>query len=192
MTTVAIPAWTAEGVLPPNDATHPVSPSRSPYEVSLVDYVVHFGTTAERREVLAGYLRHRSALHSAGLTRGFQWLDGSFLEHVERLEGRTPNDVDVVTFFHLPAGRTQAELAAAAPHLLDHAHGKSTYRVDSYLVHLGTSPERLARQSAYWYSVWAHRRDRLWKGFVQVDLSPAEDAAARAALTGLAHPGAPP
>lgn len=39
----------------------------------------------------------------------------------------------------------------------------------------GGYAERLTRHSAYWYSVWSHRRNQLWKGFVQVDLAPGED-----------------
>jgi uncharacterized protein YfaQ (DUF2300 family) len=47
------------------------------------------------------------------------------------------------------------------------------------------APERLAQHSAYWYSVWSHRRDHAWKGFVQLDLAPAGDAAAAAILASL-------
>jgi hypothetical protein len=35
---------------------------------------------------------------------------------------------------------------------------------------------------AYWYSMWSHRRDGMWKGFVQIDLSPSEDTPALAIL----------
>lgn len=181
----AIPAWTAEGVLPPIHASKPVSPERSPYVVSLVDCVLRFGDTAERRIVLDGLLRYRNALHEAGLVRGFQWLDGSFLEHVERIEGRAPNDVDVVTFFRLPAGVSQEQLSASHRIVLDHDEVRAVFHVDGYLVHLGMDAERLTRQSAYWYSVWSHRRNHLWKGFVQLDLAPTEDAAAAGTLASL-------
>jgi hypothetical protein len=147
--------------------------------------VLRFGDTTERRTVLDGLLRYRAALHDVGLVVGFQWLDGSFLEHVERVEGRPPNDVDVVTFYRLPAGRTQHDLMSAQPMLFDHDAVKTSYRVDGYLEHLGMDAERLARRSAYWYSVWSHRRNQLWKGFVQIDLAPGEDAAAVATLGSL-------
>lgn len=124
--------------------------------------------------------------------RGFQWLDGSFLEHVERLEGRPPNDVDVVTFYRLPLGRSQAQLAEQAGALFDHAAIKTTFRVDGYHVHLGMEPERLARQSAYWYSVWSHRRNQQWKGFIQVDLAPVADGTAFATLASLNNTGSHP
>jgi len=43
MTTVAIPNWSAQGVLPPIDALNPTSFERSPYRVDLTDVVVRFG-----------------------------------------------------------------------------------------------------------------------------------------------------
>jgi hypothetical protein len=192
MSPVAIPAWTADGVLPPINASQPVSPERSPYGVSLTDYVLRFSDTPERRSVLDGFLRYRAVLHGAGVVQGFQWLDGSFLEHVELTEGRAPNDVDVVTFYHLPAGVSQAQLAARLAALLDHDSVKAAFRVDGYLVHLGMDAERLTRQSAYWYSVWSHRRNQLWKGFVQVDLASSEDTVAMATLASLTNAGGRP
>jgi len=53
-------------------------------------------------------------------------------------------------------------------------------------------PERLVAHSAYWYSVWSHRRSQLWKGFVQVDLADTEDAAASATIASLANQGGSP
>jgi hypothetical protein len=182
MSMVAIPAWTPEGVLPPINSGKPVSIERSPYIVSLPDYVLRFSDTPERRAVLSGFLDYRATLHRAGLVEGFQWLDGSFLEHVELLENRAPNDLDVVTFFRLPPGRSQRDILAADASLIDHDQLKERFRVDAYLVDLGMHPELLTRQSAYWYSMWSHRRNRLWKGFVQVDLGPAENASAIAIL----------
>jgi hypothetical protein len=52
-------------------------------------------------------------------------------------------------------------------------------------------PERLTRQSAYWYSVWSHRRNQRWKGFVHVDLAPSADATAAATLASLDAGGRP-
>lgn len=102
MTTVSIPAWNTLGVLPPNDPLNPTSSERSPYSVSLLDVVMRFGTTTERRRVLRGFLDYRATLHGLGLHDGFQWLDGSFTEQVELLERRAPRDIDVVTFMNVP------------------------------------------------------------------------------------------
>jgi len=140
--------------------------------------------------ILGGFLKYRAALHALGLTTGFQWINGSFTEHVEicprRL--RPPNDVDVVTFYRTPVGTTQAGLVAISPGLFpgteaEHNTLKNKFLVDAYLVSLNASGERLVDRSAYWYGVWAHQRDTLkWKGFLQLDLGPAEDARAVALL----------
>ncbi len=197
MTTVPIPAWNPVGVIPPFDEARPASMERSPYVVSLADFILRFGQSEERRRILDGFLRYRAALHAAGLVAGFQWVDGSFLEQVERLEARAPNDLDLVTFYHLPAGTSQAELFTRAPHLF-HVTAtakralKVTFHVDPYPVSLGTAPERLTRLSAYWYSMWSHRRNGVWKGFVQIDLAPTEDPRAAAALASLGSQGAQP
>jgi hypothetical protein len=183
MTPVAIPPWNASGVIPPVNSISPVTPDRSPYAVSLAALVLRFGTSADRRRVLDGFLRYRSRLHFAGLVDGFQWLDGSFLEHIEMLEGRPPNDLDVVTFFRLPPGTDGATIMGRAPDAFPmtgaaRAVLKSTFFVDPYLVHLDLPPEALVANGTYWYSLWSHRRDWSWKGYLQIDLGPTEDAIA--------------
>ena len=147
--------------------------------------------------MLDGFLRYRAALHTAGLVQGFQWLDGSFLEHVELLESRPPNDIDVVTFYKLPVGKTQLDLQVQAVDIFPNSRAsqqamKANYRVDAYTVHLGMVSERLIEQGTYWYSMWSHRRNQIWKGYVQVDLAPIEDAAAQAALVNLGNQGVQP
>lgn len=105
------------------------------------------------------------------------------MENVEALEGRPPRDIDVVTFYQLPAGKTQADVLGTNPELFDHDSAKSTYHVDGYLVSLGTPPSRLVRQSAYWYGVWSHRRNDRWKGFLEIGLASDKDAEAVASLS---------
>jgi hypothetical protein len=34
----------------------------------------------------------------------------------------------------------------------------------------------LVKQIVFWYSLWSHRRDQTWKGFVQVELENKDDA----------------
>ncbi len=197
MTTIPIPAWNAVGLLPPLDEAQPTSAERSPYVVSLSDFVLRFGQSEERRRLLDGFLRYRKALHAVDLTSGFQWVDGSFLENIELLEARPPNDLDVVTFYDRPPGQSEAELYARASHLIPAGAAakralKTNFHVDPYLVYLGLSPERLVENSAYWYSLWSHRRNREWKGFLQIDLAPLEDAAAQITLTKLGNQGVQP
>lgn len=177
MSTVALPNWNPAGVLPPIDAVDPTSANRSPYRVSLADLVLRFGTSKERWLILDGMLKYRAALHAAGLVTGFQWIDGSFLEHVEHLAGRAPSDVDIVTFYRIAPGDTPDIVLARSPDLFDPVKAKATFKVDAFLVPLDADAAFLVANSAYWYGVWSHRRDFSWKGFVEVDLTPAETPA---------------
>lgn len=181
MTTATIPAWTSAGVVPPIRPGQPGhSPDRSPYVATLASFCDRFATSPERRSIIDGLLRFRAALHQAGLTSGFQWLDGSFLEQIEDLESRSPRDMDVVTFYSLPAGVDQRTLAQNHADLFDQASAKDQYSMDAYFIMLGNPLDTvMTRRVAYWYSMWSHRRDGLWKGFVQVDLDPMHDAEAR-------------
>lgn len=67
--------------------------------------------------------------------------------------------------------------------LFDSEYTKKTYKVDAYILPLGNPMNsRHVRSIAYWNSMWSHRRNGIWKGFWQVDLSKAEDELARDAL----------
>lgn len=187
-----IPAMSMAGVLPPVRPGVPGHNSdRSPYQASLTEVVQRFATSQERIDILNGLLKYRAQLHGFGVVAGFQWLDGSFMEDIEALESRPPGDMDVVTYFYLPAGETQASLNAKAGNLFDQAHVKATYLLDAYQQPLGveTTPSRV-RMITYWYSMWSHRRNGVWKGFVQVNLDPKEDIDALPHLT-LAVGGTP-
>lgn len=179
-----IPSWSMAGVLPPirpgalgHDA------DRSPYIVTLSAIVDQFALTDARVKILMGLLQYRDALHQIGVVSGFQWLDGSFMEDIETLESRPPKDIDVVTYLELPLGHTQASLWAVAGDLFKNSYVKKEYSVDAYPQVLGGSLSAQAiKRVSYWYSMWSHRRNGTWKGFVQVDLNPAEDTAAASAL----------
>jgi hypothetical protein len=105
-----IPAFSAAGVIPPFVGEPASLGPRSPYAVGVRDVVERFATSTKRCDILRGWLGHRAAVHSLGLTDGFQWLDGSFCE---RLIQREPNDVDLVTFFAKPPGVDLRALIAA-------------------------------------------------------------------------------
>lgn len=181
-----IPDWNNAGVLPPIRPTMSGnSTNRSPYTVDLVTLVDHFNSmlSPDRVAILDGFLKFRTSLHQAGIVNGFQWLDGSFLEHVEMLEFRPPRDMDVVTFFHLPDGHDQRSLSLGNPLLFDQKGLKTSYMMDAYFFVLGNPTEAVqVKKISYWYSMWSHRRDGVWKGFVQVDLDPTQDIEASAIL----------
>lgn len=179
-----IPAWNLQGTIPPvRPGVAGTDPDRSPYKVPLHAFVDRMANSLERVSIAEGLLQFRRQIHGLGITHGFQWLDGSFLEHVEVTEGRAPQDVDVVTFFEVPAGETEATLVAKNPRLFDHALVKRAYKVDSYWDVLGMPMSAVTIQRvSYWYSMWSHRRDGVWKGFVQVDLDPMQDPFAAQAI----------
>jgi hypothetical protein len=193
MSRVGIPDWNAQGVIPPIDVNDPASLARSPYQVALTDLILKFATSPERKKILEGFLRFRAALHNVGLTSGCQWIDGSFLEYVEIIAVRPPNDIDVVTFFSLPGGVTdEVALFAKDPTLFDQIQVKATYSVDSYFVGLDGDRISLVRMTAYWYSMWSHRRNEAWKGFLEISLDPRDDADAGKLLLATATGGATP
>lgn len=173
MNAVPIPHWNAQGVIPPINELNPTSVARSPYQATLADFVSRFAVTPARIEIVRGFLEYRLALHNAGFVSGFQWLDGSFLENTERLEGREPRDIDVVTFLHTP---NNLAITPDTLRLFDHDEVKHQFKVDGYSVELDQiSPRELVSWSAYWYSLWSHRRNQLWKGYIQVELTPADE-----------------
>lgn len=180
MISVQLPDWNSQGILPPVlPGVGGTSSNRSPYQTDLFILLDRFASSPERRRILDGFLRFRQTLHTLNITRGFQWLDGSFLENIELLKGRSPNDMDVVTFYELPDGIRQADLQEK----LEYDNFQEKYSVDAYFCELGKPLDvRQAQKLTYWYSMWSHRRDGLWKGFVQIDLAPAHDDAARAMM----------
>lgn len=171
-----IPEWNEDGLLPPvlpGPGAH-LPQNRSPYPAAVSELVERFGGSLDRVIILQGFFDYRAALYAAGVTEGFQWVNGSFVEDVERLERRPPNDLDVVTFFYPPNPRP-----AGFARLFDNAQMKADFLVDAYGVMLGAllHPQR-AREISYWHSMWSFRRDGVGRGFLQVALSPNEDAIA--------------
>ena len=171
-----IPEWNAFGLLPPvltGPGAH-LPENRSPYPAAVAELVERFGGSPGRAVILRGFFDYRAALYAAGVTDGFQWLNGSLVERIEQREGRPPNDADVVTFYHRPPAITP-ELRR----LFDSGYTRAEFLVDAYGVLLGLPlNSQRAGFISYWHSMWSFGRDGVGKGFLQVALSPAEDAIA--------------
>lgn len=173
-----IPNWNEIGVIPPMDMEHPTSAYRSPYKTNILKIVERYATSPQRIAILLGFIKFRNEINKAGLTDGFQWIDGSFIEDVELIEKRPPNDIDVVTFFNLAPNETQQDVVMRNPNLFMPDMGKwrkQEFKVDSYFQSLGVSKEQLVERTVYWYSMWSHRRDLTWKGFLQIPLDATLD-----------------
>lgn len=181
-----IPSFTIDGVLPP--FVGPNGPGGapedlSPYAVTATEVVATLATSATRQVILKGWLDHRAALRAIGFDRGFQWLDGSFVEDKE------PRDLDLIAFLYRPPGihdgNALARLMQANIGLFGRVQVKTTYNLDFFPVDLNGTPEALVSLTRYWLGLFSHRRqDSLWKGMLQVRLEDdADDTAALAMLT---------
>lgn len=189
-----IPNFNYSGIIPPFlPGTSPTSSvNTSPYKTSLEDFVARFATTSERKKILEGFLKYRIALKKVGVVSGFQWIDGSFTEDIERTEGRPPNDIDLVTFAHRPTQCQTTEnweaLINANNHLFNPPDSKSRYLCDAYFVDFDTKPVSIVKRTSYWFGLFSHKRGSyMWKGLLQIDLSDNEDSALAILLDGDRH-----
>lgn len=180
-----IPPRTIDGVLPPFVGPHGpggASQDMTPYGASAYEIALTFGGSERRRDILRGWIGYRTALRAAGIVRGFQWIDGSFVEEKE------PGDIDVITFLYRPPSTQtlQDRMAwhATNAHLFDRGGVKARFMVDALYVDLNGSPEAIVDATRYYGSLFSHRRgDNLWKGMLSVRLEdPADDQAALAAI----------
>jgi hypothetical protein len=176
-----IPALTPSGVLPPYVGTPCISPAMSPYGTTLLKIAQRFASTPDRRTILRGLLNYRQALAGIGLVEGFQWISGSFLEDIETLETRSPRDVDTVFFCRRPAQHQTDALwqafVIAHMNLFQPSSAKTNFKCDPYFVDLTLSSNYIVDQARFWFGLFSHRRNGLWKGLLQVPLAISQDDA---------------
>lgn len=172
-----IPKFTQSGVLPPFlSGDSPVNRhTTSPYKASLVGFVTRFNTSEKRRKILLGFLKYRRLLKDRGITEGFQWIDGSFIEDVEFTQKRDPNDIDVVTFFARPDDVKEKEhwrqFVKENEFVFNTPKLRQELLCDAYVVDLDLPPHVLVENTKYWYGLFSHKKDTyLWKGMVEVAL----------------------
>lgn len=183
-----VPAFNGDGVLPPYiGANGPggAFADMSPYLVTCLEVVQTLGTTPHRRNILVGWLQHRSALANAGFLVGSQWLDGSFLEN------KVPNDLDLVTLFERPVGFQQNPAAFVAAHqpIIDRGQVRQTYGLDIMWLDLDAGHASVVTLARYYFGLFSHRRqDDLWKGMLEVNLADGTEQAAVAWLAAAAAP----
>ncbi len=170
-----IPTFDHNQVLPPFVGDVTQAANMSPYRASMLEVAQRFATSPERVAILCGLIALRADLHSLGFAHGFQWLDGSFSEDVEKIRGTPPGDIDVVTFYYpvtIPSGADPAKIAR----VIDHGATKGYYRVDHYLVPLAPPPENIVEGTRFYFGLFSHQKQTaIWKGMVQVDLIAVQD-----------------
>ena len=178
-----IPDFDCNLVLPPHLGDPVDSDQLSPYPCTTLDLCQRLGTTPKRRAILGKFLDFRDRLRCEGLTNGFHWLDGSFLENIEVLENRPPNDLDLVTVYWGYDRKFQVKLAAQFPEFANPRLAKAAYDLDHYNFDASFNPPVTLEQTRYWILLFSHNRQSVWKGILRIEINtPAEDAAAREEL----------
>lgn len=176
------PSFNTNGVLPPYVGNWPAAATGfSPYN-STIQEVSALGTTNERKAILVGFLNLRTQLRNLGFTIESQWIDGSFCENIELTEGRPPGDIDVLSFLGHPGDDAIIlNLLTANPNLFNPGQSKVAFRCDHYFMSV---EHRTVEQICYWNALFSHRRNGLWKGYIQLsDEGQATDDALIALLT---------
>jgi hypothetical protein len=171
-----IPKALPIGILPPFLKSAIRRDGVSPYAATPAELVERYATSRARIRILEGLLAYRGELRRVGLSGGFQWIDGSFVETLNR----EPSDVDVVTVSSLPVSCSPDD-----EHLFKAPETKKRFLCDAYFVDLANGQATWAiSESVYWYGLFSHQRQtQRWKGIVQMDLaSPDDDRSARERL----------
>jgi hypothetical protein len=177
-----IPELNQSGVLPPfipeQGPTNPAS--MAPYKSTIVEFVNRYAQSPERIAILKGLLEYRRKLKGIGITEGFQWLDGSFVEYVELNLGRPPADVDIVTFAMRPTSDRDVwkTIIQSNKDLFIPSESKKAFQCDAYFVDLNTDPIHLVNNTKYWFGLFSHQRESyLWKGMVEIPILCSDEEA---------------
>jgi hypothetical protein len=139
------------------------------------ELVEALGTTADRATILRGLIALRAQLQALGIVNGYQWCAGSFCEDIEKLESRSPADIDIVTFFVRPAHAQDhvawSAFVAAHAAVFDPTQNKAAFRCDAYFVDASISLPTVITQVTYWHGLFGHqRRSHMWKGILRLPL----------------------
>lgn len=179
-----IPQFNLSGVLPPflEDSNPTNINAVAPYKTTLVNLVERFSTSDERKRILRGFLEYRVNLKQIGVTDGFQWIGGSFIEDIEKNKSRPPNDIDLVTFAHRPNDYKEPDkwsyLFNSRLDLFYPKESKDKYLCDAYFIDFILPPPAIVSRTSYWFGLFSHQRDSfLWKGMLQINLSEDESEA---------------
>lgn len=185
---VGIPPLGLSGVLPPYVGKVTNSQMMSPYPATLLEIAQRFCHTPHRCTTMRGLLQHRQQLSAIGLVDGFVWLAGSFFEDIEKLDNRNPRDVDAVLFLRRPRAHVQdaqwQQFLTTNIGLFQPQNTKAQFMCDVQLVDLNLDPAVVVDRARFWFGLFSHRRNNLWKGILQVPLAVSpDDTAASQHLT---------
>ena len=179
-----IPPFTHSGILPPylGDSPGDMPDLMSPYVTCIAHIVNRFGFSEKRREILKGLIKYRAHLRELGISEGFQWIDGSFVE-----SKAVPKDVDIVTFVDWEMPELNADERVKleeSMHILVNPLSIDNFLCDARFVNFFYSKrDKLVSVSRYWFGLFSHRRETFeWKGLLQIPLDQCADSVALEAL----------
>ncbi len=172
-----IPNFDHNQVLPPH-LGNPVSiTDLSPYLCTSEELCHKFCTSPERTSILKNYLHFREKIRSLGLINAIQWIDGSFLEDIEKQEKRAPRDLDCITIYWEYDMPFQIKLVGLFPEFYHPVLSKRNYQLDHYPFDAGFSPVKTVEMTRYWSQLFSHNRNGVWKGLLSLQLNTiTEDA----------------
>ncbi|MDF2231534.1 hypothetical protein P2H44_03110 [Albimonas sp. CAU 1670] len=145
----------------------------------MFEIVEKFCTSKERAKLLHGLNGYRKHLFEGGFVAGTQWLDGSFIEDVERTRGRPPRDIDVVTLFERPT-RYQGNDHQWSADFRQFIHRdffssrnmKPRFNCDTYAIDLTLPPSHVVKNTTYWFGLFSDMRtSHFKKGIVEIALA---------------------
>jgi hypothetical protein len=133
---------------------------------------------------LGGLLDLREAFRTIGITDGFQWINGSFVEDTETNRFRPPDDIDVVTLANRPDPDPVAwrHLVRTNIKLFDPDLTKASFGCDAYFIDLLKKSDIVVADVTYFFGLFSHQRNTgTWNGMVRVPLR-SDDQVARGLL----------
>lgn len=194
-TSLSIPPFNKNNLLPPYridryevmDNFH--DEYLSPFKCNLLELCERFATTKERVEILKGLYFFRKAMFENNILLGYQWLYGSFTENIEAIEHRSPNDLDVATFYQGAPNTNPEYWKEVFPEFISSKLSKEKYKLDqtaypilvappSHVIHVDIVSDLI--------QLFTHTREGVWKGILRLELNtPEEDEKAISYLNNL-------
>ena len=166
-----IPPFDHNDVLPPYLGDNPaIGGALSPYRTDIMEFCNRFATSRERIEILKGFVQFRLDCIRFGVRYGFQWIDGSFIEDIEKSDKRAPRDIDVVTFVFQLTNVQQQVISRQFLPFVNPKASKKVYNVDHYPVVADGNPLATINMVKYWNQLFGHDRKGVWKGMVEIPL----------------------
>ncbi len=172
---MAIPNFNNQGLLPPHNGNPADMSGSSPYPATTVELCNKFGTTAERREILKGFLQLRDLMRQLEVLEGFQWVNGRFMEQ-DIGKRKTPDHIQVVTFYKPSPLVRHPDYAELVKPLKNTKATRDRFLVDHSIVNLEMTVEKIINHTRHYAGLLSHESESgTWKGLLRIELNTAAD-----------------